>query len=211
MTEQHPPTVASDDARNIESPRPEPLPFRWPSQDLKNLVQLAPMSVYTRALLRIKFNRPVPENCTTFEQVEQWLATLPPLKDLPSPRQSFTQAVSVPRSTYHRLRDEVHRGEYISVTGRIEGHTNCIENWTQELTVEVPLSIWEDGVDAVRDYVEDKVRDADRDYGDTESTGDGDDDGLEIEEDLDDLMAEAEEAIARRDSTDTDDEDEDDE
>jgi N-acetyl-anhydromuramyl-L-alanine amidase AmpD len=49
-------------------------PYQWPNHDLKNLVMFAPMSPYTRTLLRIKFNDPVPDGATTFEQIEAWLA-----------------------------------------------------------------------------------------------------------------------------------------
>jgi hypothetical protein len=189
----------------IEAPRPEPLPFCWPSQDLKNLVQLAPLSPYTRALLRIKFNRPVPDGCTTFEQIEAWLATLPPpVPPPPTPRNAPTY--TAPRST---RRDEISRGEYVTITGRIEGWSLMREYWTQEEDVQVPLSIWEDGENAVRDYVYREVCDSDRSYGETEGTGDRDDDGLEILDDLEDLLEQAEEMIARRDGEEDEDEDDD--
>lgn len=201
-------TATQDAQPNIEAPRPEPLPYTWPNQDLRNLVQLAPMSPYTRALLRIKYNRPVPEDRTTFEQIDAWLATLP----APTPPKKQTPASNVwarpGPSTYDLQRQEIANGEYLRVNGRIDGYECRKEYWRRECEVRVPLSVFEEGVDAVRDYVEEEVRDCDPDYGDSDYDGDGSDDGLEIEECLDDLMAEAEEMIRVRDGEDEDEDEE---
>lgn len=183
----------------IEAPRPEPPPFAWPSQDLKNLLQLAPVSPYTRALLRIKFNRPVPENCQTFEQIENWLATLPLI--LPPSRYPVAQVRAWQgNSEYERQRREIDNGEFLTVTGRIEGYEYRKEYWTKETDVKVPLSVFEEGEDAFRDYIEERVRDSDADYGDSDYADGGEDDGLEIDEDFEELMERAEEMIAQRDN-----------
>lgn len=203
-------TATQDAPPNIEAPRPEPLPYTWPNQDLRNLVQLAPMSPYTRALLRIKYNRPVPENCTTFEQIDAWLATLPapaPTPQKAAPSGGFINAGNTGISTYERRRREIANGEFLNVTGKIDGYEYRKEYWTKECTVEVPLSVFEEGEDAVRDYVDEEVRECDPDYGDSDYDS-SEDDGIEIEEDLDDLMAEAEEMIRIRDGEDEDEDEE---
>jgi len=190
---------------NIEAPRPEPLPFRWISQDLKNLVQLAPMSPYTRALLRIKFNRPVPENCTTFEQIEAWLATLP---KAPTPAPAPAPAAwPISNTNPNSHRAQLERGEFIEVEGQINGYDNCTIGWYQCDCVRVPLSIWEQGLNDVEDYVRERVENSQKEYGDTSDYEYGGDDGIEIDVDLDSLMEDAERMIRERDGE----EDEDDE
>jgi hypothetical protein len=197
-------TLDAPPPTTIEAPRPEPLPFCWPSQDLKNLVQLAPLSPYTRALLRIKFNRPVPDGCTTFEQIESWLATLPTTSPTPPPACSTTS--TTPQMTYwERQQAEIDRGEYIEVEATMDGTETQYVSWSKSGTVQVPLSVWEDGETAVKEYVRDDIEECDMDYGDTEY-GDTRTDNFEIEDDLDDLMAEAETMIQARDGEEDDDE-----
>ena len=175
----------------IEAPRPEAPPYTWPNQDLKNLVQLAPMSPYTRALLRIKFNRPLPDGCTTFEQIESWLATLPPVRFSSPPAYS-------PRPPAPSRNVEIQRGEFITVEARIYGSETQYVGWSKEGGVDVPLSVWQDGAEAVRDYVEAELEDYDPDYGDTDY-GDWNTDGLELESDMEELMERADRMIRERD------------
>ena len=106
----------------IEAPRPEAPPYKWPNQDLKNLVQLAPLSPYTRALLRIKFNRPVPDGCGNFEQIEAWLATLPPIRIPCSQPASHRPPASASYS-------EIRRGEFVPVEARMHGTETQYVNW----------------------------------------------------------------------------------
>ena len=127
----------------IEAPRPEAPPYTWPNQDLKNLVQLAPMSPYTRALLRIKFNRQLPDGCTTFEQIESWLATLPPVRFSSPP--AYSHRPPAPSRNV-----EIQRGEFITVEARIYGSETQYVGWSKEGGVDVPLSVWQDGAEAVR-------------------------------------------------------------
>lgn len=181
----------------IESPRPEAPPYNWPNQDLKNLVTLAPMSPYTRALLRIKYNRPVPDNCTTFEQIEAWLATLPTVE---------TTRASGYSSARNRNR-EIDNDEYVDVEARLTGYSNYTQNWEKSGTISVPLSVWELGKDEVEEYVRLKIDDFDEcSDGDYEYNGSGDDDNFEIEGDLDGLMEDAEALIRQRDGEEDDDE-----
>jgi hypothetical protein len=184
------PTLPNPMETNIEAPRPEAPPYNWPNHDLKNLVLLAPMSPYTRALLRIKFNCPVPDGATTFEQIEAWLATLkPPTPPLPAPQ---------------RRRNEFDLGEFILVTGVETGY--CVYNRSYEKRdeIKVPLSVFEEGKRAVRDYVRDAIGDqdaddswSDYDYAETILND------FNIEDDLDDLMERAEYMIADRDGNET--------
>ena len=176
----------------IEAPRPEAPPYTWPNQDLKNLVQLAPMSPYTRALLRIKFNRPVPDACTTFEQIEAWLATLTPPKRTPAPYVD-------PYAEQH-LREtlEIERGEYLAIEANQEGWDLRKEFWRKREQIKVPLSIWEEGECAVIEYAEEWLNNCDQDVYDSDYGGDGDSDDIWIR-DFGDLIQEAEEKIAGRD------------
>lgn len=66
--------------------------------------------------------------------------------------------------------------------------------------MKVPLSVFEEGEDAFRDYIEERVRDSDADYGDSDYADGGEDDGLEIDEGFEELMERAEEMIAQRDN-----------
>jgi hypothetical protein len=179
---------------NIEAPRPEAPPYNWPSHDMKNLVMLAPMSPYTRALLRIKFNCPVPDGATTFEQIEAWLATLKPPKRPPPAR---TPSTPNPRE------QEIERGEYIEVTGLIEGYELRKEYYKQYADVRVPLSIWlqaimDDDRCDLEQYVADRVRNASYDYCDSEYYDSGDETSFEIQDDLDTCMEEAQQMLEER-------------
>ena len=175
---------------NTDTLRPEALPYKWPSHDLKNLVLLAPMSPYTRALLRIKFNCPVPDGATNFEQIEAWLATLKPPTPPPLP------------PAPPRRRNEVDLGEFILVTGVETGY--CVYNRSYEKRdeIRVPLSVFEQGKRAVRDYVRDVIgdQDADDSYNDYDYSETILND-FDIEDDLDDLMEQAEDMVAERDGT----------
>ena len=175
---------------NIEAPRPEAPPYKWPNHDLKNLVLLAPNSPYTRALLRIKFNCPVPDDATTFEQIEAWLATLKPHKPPPLPP---------PPS---RPRNEVDRGEFILVTGVETGYCVYNRSYEKREEIQVPLSVFEQGKRAVKDYVRDIIGDCDADdsYNDYEYAETIFDD-FDTEDDLDALMERADAMIADRDGT----------
>jgi hypothetical protein len=176
----------------IEAPRPEAPPYTWPNQDLKNLVQLAPMSPYTRALLRIKFNRPVPDACTTFEQIEAWLATLTPPKRTP--------ALYVdPYANQHLLAtQEIERGEYLEILATQEGWDLRKEFWKKRERIKVPLSIWEGGESDVEEYALEYLRDCDHDVYDSDYAGDSEDDGVVIK-DFEELMQQAEDMISERD------------
>ena len=183
----------------IEAPRPEAPPYTWPNQDLKNLVQLAPMSPYTRALLRIKFNRPVPDACTTFEQIEAWLATFPKAIQ-PKPT---SQAEDPP---WRRREAEIARDEYIAVEATMSGSETRYVPWSKSGSIDVPLSVWERGLRAVEEYVESELNDFDSDYDEYNiNYGDSDTDDFTIEDDLDDLMEEAEAAIRARDGVEDED------
>ena len=183
----------------IESPRPEAPPYNWPNQDLKNLVTLAPMSPYTRALLRIKYNRPVPDNCTTFEQIEAWLATLPTAETI--------RAASTPSLHSRNGNREIENDEYVDVEARLTGYSNYTQSWEKSGTISVPLSVWERGTEEVEDYVRMRIEDLDESSdGEYEYNGSGDDDNFEIEDDLDDLMEDAEALIRQRDGEEDDDE-----
>ena len=186
----------------IETPRPEAPPYNWPSHDLKNLVMLAPNSPYTRALLRIKFNCPVPDGATTFEQIEAWLATLKPI---PKPRQDTAWVPPHDSQT-----DEIARGEYLEVDAEETGCNNYTRSWKKKGCVQVPLSVWEQGKDEVEEYVRNEIEDLteDEDDYDYEFDYSGNDTDFSIENDLDTLMEEAEGLIADRDAEDEDDEDE---
>jgi hypothetical protein len=198
---------------NIEAPRPEAPPYNWPSHDLKNLVLLAPMSPYTRALLRIKFNCPVPDGATTFEQIEAWLATLKPIPKPPTSASIWDAGWTPPHDT---TAAEIRRGEYIEVDAQETGHNHYTRSWTKRSEVQVPLSVWEAGKDAVEEYVQDEISTLEEDEDDRrfEFSESGDDTDFEIIDDLDALMERAEQMIAERDGDDEDedeDEDEDDE
>lgn len=188
----------------IETPRPEAPPYNWTSHDLKNLVMLAPNSPYTRALLRIKFNCPVPDGATTFEQIEAWLATVKPI---PKQRlQDFYQS-SQGNSPTH----EISRGEYIAVDANETGYNNYTRNWTKAGCVQVPLSVWEQGLNDVQDYVQSEISELDEcESDDLDFESSGNDGNLSIENDLDALMEEAETLIANRDRDDDDDDEDDD-
>ena len=186
----------------IESPRPEAPPYNWPNQDLKNLVTLAPMSPYTRALLRIKYNRPVPDNCTTFEQIEAWLATLPTAET--------TRAASTPSAWGFNSRNrnrEIENDEYVEVEAKECGYSNYTRSWEKSDTIKVPLSVWEQGISDVEEYVREKIEQMEEndDYSNYEYNDQGDSD-FEIESDLDDLMEEAQTLIRERDGEEDDDE-----
>jgi hypothetical protein len=188
---------------NIEAPRPEAPPYNWPSHDLKNLVLLAPMSPYTRALLRIKFNCPVPDGATTFEQIEAWLATLKPI-----PAQRKACEWTPPHDT---TEDEIARGEYLEVDAEETGYNYYTCSWIKKTCVQVPLSVWEQGRDRVRDFVANIISDLEEDEDDDyEFQRTSDDTSFSIESNLRSLMEQAEEMIAERDDEDED-EDEDDE
>jgi hypothetical protein len=163
---------------------------------------LAPMSPYTRALLRIKFNCPVPDGATTFEQIEAWLATLKPI-----PKPITSTIWNPPHDT---TTDEIRRGEYIEVDAEETGYNRYTRNWTKRSEVQVPLSVWEEGKDAVEEYVQDEIStlEEDEDCHSLEFSESGDDTEFEIKDDLDELMERAEQMIAERDG---DNEDEDDE
>ena len=187
-------------ASTIESPRPEAPPYNWPNQDLKNLVTLAPMSPYTRALLRIKYNRPVPDNCTTFEQIEAWLATLPTAETQAAARSSNTREYGGPTSRSQRERREIENDEYVDVEAKETGYNNYTQNWEKSGTIRVPLSVWEQGISDVEEYVRERIEEMDEnsDYSDYDYNDRGDSD-FEIEDDLDDLMEEAQTLIRQRD------------
>ena len=183
----------------IETPRPEAPPYNWPSHDLKNLVMLAPNSPYTRALLRIKFNCPVPDGATTFEQIEAWLATLKPIA---KPRQDTAW---VP--PHNPQTDEIARGEYLEVDAEETGYNNYTRSWIKKDCVQVPLSVWEQGKDEVEDYVRSEIEDLSYDESDhDEFDSSGDDTDFSIENDLDTLMEEAEALIRQRDGDEDEDE-----
>jgi hypothetical protein len=186
---------------NTDTLRPEALPYKWPSHDLKNLVLLAPMSPYTRALLRIKFNCPVPDGATNFEQIEAWLATLKPLKPIPAPEKAWTPP-------HNPEADEIRRGEFVEVDAKETGYNRYTRDWVKQGRIEVPLSIWEQGMDEVRDYVANEISEytEDEDGSDYEFDTSGDDTDFCIESDLDDLMEEAERLISQRDGADEDEE-----
>ena len=187
----------------IESPRPEAPPYNWPNQDLKNLVTLAPMSPYTRALLRIKYNRPVPDNCTTFEQIEAWLATLPTAETIRAASSNTTDSNNTfprPLTRHQREQREIDNDEYVDVEAKECGYSNYTRSWEKSDTIRVPLSVWEQGVEDVEEYVRDKIErlDENSEYSDYEYNDQGDSD-FEIEDDLDDLMEEAQTLIRQRD------------
>lgn len=177
-----------------ETPRPEAPPYAWPNHDLKNLVMLAPMSPYTRALLRIKFNCPVPEECQTFEQIEAWLATLPvPTWRRPSP----PPLPALPRRPY--VTDE----DCLDVEAKICGSNYYYKEWEKRGTVSVPLSIWEQGQNRVEEYVDNELSGYDEDeYDHLEFAYTGDDEDFEFEDDIERLMAQAQEMIEARDAED---------
>jgi len=175
-----------------QTPRPEAPPYAWPNHDLKNLVMLAPMSPYTRALLRIKFNCPVPEECQTFEQIEAWLATLPaPTWRRPSPPLSAV--------TRRHVTDE----DCLDVEAKIVGSNYYYKSWEKRGTVSVPLSIWEQGEGYVEEYVTNELSGYEEDESDyLEFAYTGDDEDFEWEDDISRLMTEAEEMIEERDAED---------
>ena len=181
----------------IEAPRPEAPPYNWPSHDLKNLVRLAPTAPYTRALLRIKFNCPVPDGATTFEQIEAWLAEIKPVA---KPAAVYENA----RPTTSQLRaQEIERGEFIRVTGKIEGYELRKVYYKQYADVRVPLSIWlqaimDDDRDALEEYVADRVRNASYDYQDSEFYDTGEEESFEIQDDLDTCTEEAQMMLEER-------------
>lgn len=180
----------------IETPRPEAPPYNWPSHDLKNLVMLAPNSPYTRALLRIKFNCPVPDGATTFEQIEAWLATVKPI---PKQRQQDFYQSSQPIQG-NSQNYEISRNEYIAVGAKEIGYNNYTRNWTKAGCVQVPLSVWEQGLNDVQDYVQSEISELEEDEdGDLDFESSGGDVTFFIEDDLDALMEEAETLIANRD------------
>lgn len=185
-------------------PIPPAPPFQWPNENMKNLVAAAPASPYTRALLRVKFNVPIPPEAVTLEAIEAFLKDHKPVVAAPPAVEARPQPSTLPprppASLYSRRRAEIDRGEYIAVTGRIDGYTYATEHWTQEATVRVPLSVFEDGEDEVDDYVRSEVSDADRDYGDTDY-GDSEVTDFEIDACMSDVMQEAEDKIAERDGT----------
>ena len=186
---------------NIETPRPEAPPYNWPSHDLKNLVMLAPMSPYTRALLRIKFNCPVPDGATTFEQIEAWLATLKPIH-VPKPN------VWTPTWQPNSEEEEIRRGDYIKVDAEEDGYNKYTRNWTKRDDVKVPLSVWEQGLDEVREYVQNAISELEEDEHydyDFDETCYG---GYTIHSNLRSLMATAEEMIRQRDGEDEDEDEE---
>jgi hypothetical protein len=84
------------------------------------------------------------------------------------------------------------------VEARIYGSETQYVGWSKEGGVDVPLSVWEDGAEAVRDYVEAELEDYDPDYGDTDY-GDFNTDGFEFESDMEDLMERADRMIRERD------------
>ena len=182
---------------------PEP-PFCWPDEDLKNLVRSAPTAAFTRALLRIKYNKPLPPEAVTFEAIEEFLATLPPPPVAPAKKSSAT-IDRLPSPTIRRRSEEIRAGDYVTVEGTRQGYTNTQENWTRSGAVEVPLSVFEEGEDAVEEYVQDKVDEMDLDYGHTES-GEDEWGEFEIDTDLSVAIEEAEAKIAERDGTDEEDE-----
>ena len=176
---------------------PPPPKFRWPSEDLKNLVSAAPTSPYTRALLRVKYNKPLPPEAVTLEAIEEFLAALPPV--VAPARNRGSTPLPPPASPTRRStdREQIDRGEYVEVQGRRDGRTYSTENWTKSGTVRVPLSVFEEGERAIKDFVSDVVDDMETDYGDTDY-GDTEYDDFEIESDLDEAMEEAERMIAER-------------
>ena len=192
---------------NIETPRPEAPPYNWPSHDLKNLVMLAPMSPYTRALLRIKFNCPVPDGATTFEQIEAWLATIKPIA-----KPIIQDLYGNWTPPHNPIEDELARGEYLEVDAEETGYNIYTRSWRKRDCVQVPLSVWEEGRAAVKEYVRDAIEEMSEnediyDYNFSES---GDDTDFNIESNLTELMEQADEMIRQRDEEDED-EDEDEE
>lgn len=158
-------------------------PYRWTNAHLKNLVQAAPNSPYTRALLRIKFNNPVPEECQTFEQIETWLASLPSV----TPRTCYDYYQT--NEDRHR---EIDRGEYIQIRGRIEGFEIKKEYYRKSYRVKVPLSLFTaENHEEILDWVYSEVEESDPDYYDNDYMNGGEETDRYIEENLDDLIAEA--------------------
>ena len=189
----------------IEAPRPEAPPYNWPSHDLKNLVRLAPTAPYTRALLRIKFNCPVPDGATTFEQIEAWLATLKPIAK-PTPTTAWN---GVWTPTHNPQIDEIARGEYLEVDAEETGYNRYTCNWTKQARVQVPLSIWEEGRAAVKEYVRYEIEEMEEnENSDYEFDCTGDDTNFNIESNLTELMGQADEMILQRDGEDEDEDEE---
>jgi len=166
-----------------------PPPFQWPTRELAALVERFPRAETTRAILRRVYGTPPPADAVTKEALEQWAAT----------QKVWTPPI--PKATPAPLRRNT--GPTIRVQGSINGHTSgsCsyTENWSISGNVSVPLSVFEDGEDAVRDYVEDELRDnGDRNYGEYEYN-DHNSDGDEIDDtdiDLDYAMEEYERITA---------------
>jgi hypothetical protein len=167
-----------------------PQPFAWPSPEVEAIVARHPRAEITRAILRRVYGTPPPADAVTKEALEQWAAT----------QKVWTPPTPKATPTPLRRNNE----QTILVQGSINGHTygSCsyTENWSISGNVRVPLSVFEDGEDAVRDYVEDELRDrdGDRNYGEYEYN-DHHSDGDEIDDtdiDLDYAMEEYERITA---------------
>jgi hypothetical protein len=137
-----------------------PPPFQWPTRELAVLVERFPRAETTRAILRRVYGTPPPGEAVTPEALAEWAAT----------QKVWTPPTPIATPSPARRNTDVRT---IRVAGSIDGHTygSCsyTESWTVRGHVDVPLSVFEEGEDAVRNYVEEEFRDnGDRNYGEYE-------------------------------------------
>jgi len=157
-------------------------PYRWINSHLKNLVQAAPTSPYTRALLRIKFNSPVPDECQTFEQIESWLATI---------SDNFAATQQEINREWHNRQQEINRGEYRTIRGHIEGYEIRKEYYRKSYQVKVPRSLFtSENHDEILEWVYSEVVESSPYYYDSDYLQGGEETDRFIDENLDDLIDE---------------------
>jgi hypothetical protein len=181
-----------------------PPTFTWVNEDLKNLVHQHPRAEITRGLIRKLYDAVVPAELTTGEEIEAWAL-----------EKGLTKAVARPAPSPSRRTTTAERTITITatITGTERGVVVVTRDFTSEVDVEVPFSVFEEGSRAVRQYVHDEANERmwdNADYGDDEvdwSTLEYDDSDSDSPDfDMDDAVEEYEEATAEEEE---DEEDED--
>jgi hypothetical protein len=186
-----------------EGPTPPPPTFTWVSNDLKNLVHQHPRAEITRGLIRKLYDAVVPTDLTTGEEIEAWAL-----------EKGLSKTVARPVSTQQNRRTAAPERTITitaTITGTESGTVTITRPFTSVVDVEVPFSVFEDGTQAVRDYVRDEAYERmwnDVDYDEEEISwhsaewADSDYDSPDF--DIGDAVEEYEEATAEEDEEEED-------